>query len=77
MSKIYDEEMSIYDDNVNRECTRVKDNDKMAQKASEITADVAIKFAEFYFREQFNCNINSCESTEKLFEEFINNHYEK
>jgi hypothetical protein len=60
-----------------------------ALKSSEITTDVAIKFAEFssqYYDEDltkdqwFNHSLNAEKkilTTQELFEEFINNHYGK
>jgi hypothetical protein len=74
---------SPYD--ITRECTRAKDNDKMAQKASEITADVAIKFTEFLKNYSYQGKSlwvtpndeTTILTTQELFEVFINNHYEK
>jgi hypothetical protein len=58
---------------------------EMAEKSAEITTDVAIKFAKwlgdktFYKNTWFDENNHSLDetTTQDLFEEFINNHYDK
>jgi len=76
---------SPYD--IYRDCQRAKNNDLMAKKSAEITTDIAIKFGKFidnssftyYDEEDIWSSIATEEkkTSEKLFEEFINNHYGK
>jgi hypothetical protein len=74
---------SPYD--VNRDCQRAKDNSLMAQKSAEITTDIAVKFAEWIdnmgYRQVSNSFYKSLldingKTSQELFEEFINNHYQ-
>jgi len=80
---------SPYD--TNRECQRAKDNSLMAEKSAEITTDVAIKFANYIAENWTPNGKEGCwdsnelnsrreskylvDSTEALFEIFINNHH--